>query len=90
MQPTNQPTKHPFNLVIFKFGLNPILFVIFTLGWAAVQEAKEEGCAVVSGVEMFIGQAEEQYRLFTQREPPAGLMRKAVMMGLAREQLGVK
>lgn len=49
-----------------------------------VQEAKQEGCAVVSGVEMFIGQAEEQYRLFTQREPPAGIMREVVLKSLRR------
>jgi shikimate 5-dehydrogenase len=47
-----------------------------------VQEAKEEGCAVVSGVEMFIGQAVEQFRLFTKMEPPEELMRKVVMDSL--------
>ncbi len=37
---------------------------------------------MVSGVEMFIGQAVEQFRLFTKMEPPEELMRKVVMDSL--------
>eukprot|EP00884_Botryococcus_braunii_P011164 jgi/Botrbrau1/20048/Bobra.200_1s0053.1 len=47
-----------------------------------LKEAREEGCVVVSGVEMFIGQALEQYRLLTREEPPEGLMRRVVFKSL--------
>lgn len=36
----------------------------------------------VSGVEMFVGQAAEQFRLFTGVEPPVDLMRTTVVDAL--------
>ena len=44
-----------------------------------LRDAREQGALTVSGVEMFIGQAAEQFRLFTGEEPPAELMRQVVM-----------
>lgn len=41
-----------------------------------------EGAVAVSGVEMFVGQAAEQFRLFTGVEPPVDLMRKTVVDAL--------
>ncbi len=46
---------------------------------AAAQEAKEAGCKVVSGLEMFVGQAVQQYELFTGQPAPADVMRAAVL-----------
>ena len=48
--------------------------------WA--QDAQEHGCLVVCGVEMFIGQALQQFELFTGREAPQGLFRQLIMKGL--------
>ncbi|QDZ22541.1 dehydroquinate dehydratase [Chloropicon primus] len=41
--------------------------------------AEEGGKTTVSGVEMFIGQAAEQFKQFTGAEPPLDLMREKVM-----------
>ncbi len=41
-----------------------------------LKNARAKGCATVSGVEMFIGQACMQFKLFTGAKGPAGLMRK--------------
>ena len=46
------------------------------------QEAKEAGCVTVSGLEMFVGQAAEQFRLFTGLQPPVDLMRQVVLDSL--------
>ena len=47
-----------------------------------LREAAEAGCVTVSGVEMFIGQAAEQFELFTGRPTPEGVIREAVLEGL--------
>lgn len=48
-----------------------------------MQDAEEVGCTVVSGVEMFVGQALEQFALFTNgTEAPEGLFRQLVLDGL--------
>lgn len=47
-----------------------------------LQEAAAAGCAVVTGDEMFVGQAAHQFRLFTGEEAPVELMRKVVLDSL--------
>lgn len=47
-----------------------------------LQDAATAGCATVSGLEMFVGQAAEQFRLFTDLEPPVELMRQVVVDSL--------
>lgn len=47
-----------------------------------LKEAAERNCKTVSGMEMFVGQAEAQFKLFTGQEPPEGLM-----LSLVREEL---
>ncbi len=48
-----------------------------------VKEARARGCHVITGVELFVRQAAQQFRLFTQREAPIELMRKAVKRALS-------
>jgi 3-dehydroquinate dehydratase/shikimate dehydrogenase len=48
-----------------------------------VKEARSRGCHVITGVELFVRQAAEQFKLFTQREAPVELMRKAVKRALS-------
>jgi len=45
--------------------------------------AREKGCKIVSGVEMFVGQACLQFKLFTGRKASASYMR-----GIVRSSLG--
>lgn len=55
-----------------------------------VKEARERGCRVVTGVDMFVRQAAMQSRHFTGREPPVPLMRQVMRraIGAARDEPG--
>jgi 3-dehydroquinate dehydratase / shikimate dehydrogenase len=59
------------NLIVFDTVYNPeqTLFI---------KDARNLGCHVVSGVEMFIRQAAYQYKLFTGRDAPANVMVKTL------------
>ena len=46
---------------------------------AALQDAEAEGCKTVSGLEMFVGQAAQQFELFTGQKAPLDLMRQATL-----------
>ena len=41
-----------------------------------LRDARRRGCRAISGLEMFIGQAAEQYRLWHARRAPLGVMRR--------------
>jgi 3-dehydroquinate dehydratase/shikimate dehydrogenase len=43
-----------------------------------VKEARAAGCRVITGVEMFVRQAAEQFKLWHGQEPPEGVMRAAL------------
>ena len=43
-----------------------------------LREAKARGCTVVSGIDMFVGQAVAQFELWTGKPAPRGLMREVV------------
>jgi shikimate dehydrogenase len=49
-----------------------------------LRDAAERGCRTVEGLEMFLGQALVQFRLWTGREPP-----KEVMRAVIEERLGM-
>jgi 3-dehydroquinate dehydratase/shikimate dehydrogenase len=48
-----------------------------------IKDARARGCKVLTGVDMFVRQAEMQFRLFTNREPPQDLMRTVVKRALS-------
>jgi 3-dehydroquinate dehydratase/shikimate dehydrogenase len=48
-----------------------------------IKEARARGCRVLTGVDMFVRQAELQFHLFTHREPPKDLMRTVVKRALS-------
>ncbi len=70
--------ESPFN----KAHLKPSLLVFDTVynpeSTLLIKEARTHGCRIVTGVEMFVGQAELQYRLFTGVEPPKDVMRETL------------
>jgi 3-dehydroquinate dehydratase/shikimate dehydrogenase len=43
-----------------------------------VKHARQAGCTVISGVDMFVRQAAYQYKLFTGREAPLSMMRETL------------
>lgn len=47
-----------------------------------MQDAAAVGCTIVSGLEMFVGQAVLQYELFTGQPAPVEVMRSVVTEGL--------
>jgi 3-dehydroquinate dehydratase/shikimate dehydrogenase len=47
-----------------------------------LREAAERGARAIGGVEMFVGQAEAQFRLFAAQDPPPGLMRATLLEAL--------
>jgi len=50
-----------------------------------LREAAQAGCVTVSGVEQFVGQAVEQFELWTGRQAPEPLMRQVVLDALAEK-----
>lgn len=48
-----------------------------------LREARQRGCHVITGVEMFVRQAALQFRLFTGKQPPLELMDKAARRALS-------
>ncbi len=48
-----------------------------------VKDARARSCTVLTGVDMFVRQAEMQFRLFTNHEPPPELMRAVVKRALS-------
>lgn len=48
-----------------------------------LKEAQDCGCKVVTGLEMFVGQAAKQFEFFTGEQPPVDLMRSTVIGSLS-------
>lgn len=46
-------------------------------------QARAEGCLVIGGLEMLVGQAERQFQLWTGERPPAGLFERVAGQALA-------
>jgi 3-dehydroquinate dehydratase/shikimate dehydrogenase len=63
-------------LVVFDCIYNPETTLL-------VKEARARGCHVITGVDMFVRQAAQQFRLFTGQEPPIPLMEKTVRRALS-------
>lgn len=47
-----------------------------------LRQSRQRGARTLGGVEMFVAQAEAQFRLFTGQDPPAGVMREALLQAL--------
>jgi 3-dehydroquinate dehydratase/shikimate dehydrogenase len=48
-----------------------------------LRQARKRGAEVIDGTEMFVAQAEAQFRLFTGRDAPPDVMRKTLLRALA-------
>lgn len=64
------------NLVVFDTIYNPEQTLL-------IKQAREAGCAVITGVDMFVGQAARQFEVFTGRKAPTDVMRDQVMRAIA-------
>jgi len=64
-------------------GYRLVFDAIYTpLETRLLREAKAQGAGTASGLEMFVGQAAEQFTLFTGMEAPEELMRETVLASL--------
>ncbi len=64
-------------MIVFDAVYNPIETKL-------LKDAKEKGCQTINGLSMFIRQAAEQFRLWTNIEPPVELMGNVAMKMLSR------
>ena len=48
-----------------------------------IKQARDRGCATISGLEMFVRQAARQFELFTGRDAPIDVMRDAARFGIS-------
>jgi len=64
-------------VVVFDTVYNPMNTPLISL-------AKRKGCKVIYGMDMLVYQGAESFRIWTDREPPVDVMRKAVMEELQR------
>ena len=62
-------------MLVFDIIYNPVETLL-------QKQAKSIGCETISGVEMFIGQGVEQFRLWTGKDAPVELMREVVLREL--------
>ena len=65
------------DIVVFDTVYNPLETLL-------LKQAKQAGAKTVSGVEMFIGQAAEQFKLFTHKDCPMEILRQATFEALGK------
>lgn len=71
-----EPERLIEGIVVFDAVYNPLRTKL-------IQEAEKRGCVTVSGLEMFVRQAAEQFRLwFPEFDPPVSTMREVVLKRL--------
>lgn len=84
MHPNIKQTPFPKELlkkemIVFDVVYNP-------LETKLIKESKKIGCKTIPGVEMFLEQAFEQFRIWNNKEPPKEKMRKLLLKELKKEQ----
>ncbi len=80
MHPLEDETPVPASALS---GYTLVFDAVYTpLQTRLLKEAAAAGCAVVTGDEMFVGQAADQFTYFTGKEAPVELMRKVVLDSL--------
>jgi shikimate dehydrogenase len=80
MSPNTEATVVPAGLL--HEGLTVFDAVYTPRRTRLLRDAEACGARIVEGLEMFLGQAEVQFRLFTGKEPPTELMRSIVISRL--------
>lgn len=81
MTPNTQDTPFPARLL--KKGMVVFDSVYNPMATRLLKDAREAGCATVSGVELFVHQAALQFELWTGQKAPIDLMRQVVEEKLA-------
>ncbi len=63
------------SMVVFDTVYNPMETML-------LKQAKQAGAKIINGAEMFIGQAAEQFKLFTHKDCPMDILRQATLKAL--------
>ena len=74
----------PIHASFFRQGLVVFDTVYNPENTLFIKEARERGCVVITGIELFIRQAAAQFLLFTGKPAPAELMRQIARQALSR------
>jgi shikimate dehydrogenase len=74
------PVKIPA-LAGFKYVMDVIYNPLTT---KLLADAEKRGCHIFSGLDMFVNQGAEQFRLWTGKEPPHSLMKKVILERLTQ------
>ncbi|KPJ63427.1 MAG: hypothetical protein AMS15_00265 [Planctomycetes bacterium DG_23] len=69
----------PVDKEVFRPGLVVFDMIYNPLEARLLREAKDAGCKCVSGLDMFVEQAKEQFELWTGKKAPTDLMRQIVL-----------
>ncbi len=77
--------ESPVSAGVFRKGMVAFDAVYHPLMTRFLREAQDAGCVVVTGLEMFVGQAAEQFRLWTGQVGVTELMRKVVLEKLGEQ-----
>ncbi len=64
------------DMVVFDTVYNPEQTLL-------VKQARQAGCTAISGVDMFVGQAAVQFKLFTEQEAPLEVMRNVLRKAIS-------
>jgi 3-dehydroquinate dehydratase/shikimate dehydrogenase len=48
-----------------------------------IKQARETGCRTITGIDMFVGQAALQFRLFTDKPAPVEPMRRVIKQAIS-------
>ncbi|MGP8154687.1 MAG: shikimate dehydrogenase [Smithella sp.] len=66
-------------------GYKYVMDVIYNpLKTKLLEDAEKQGCHIFSGLDMFVNQGAEQFRLWTGKEPPSALMKKVILERLTQ------
>jgi len=76
----------PVPAKVFKPGMVAFDAVYHPLMTRFLRDAQAAGCTIVTGLEMFVGQAAEQFRLWTGRAAPVEVMRNVVLAHLSKRE----
>lgn len=74
----------PISKDLFHNGMVVMDAIYNPLETKMLRHARKKGCATIGGLEMFIQQGAEQFRLWTGLEPPLGIMRDLVTRALSK------
>ena len=79
--------ESPFDQTYLKAGMVVFDTIYNPEQTLLIKQARENACEVITGVEMFVGQAAHQFRLFTGEDAPAEMMRQVVRRAISAAKM---